>query len=462
MLGLNKVTTVSLIQIGITYYLTCNKQLDIVATGEKLSQQQKKLYKQRFASAYSMLKQDLGKLPILRLHLSAKIKNKETNSQEQRIIYNVLKLTKAITPTTKKDGTSLRHILPSMYLEAEKSHDKIILEGLGKTFETPLPGELVISKSKSYIVIGKITRQALLCFDSSENKYNEIKHYRVNDTKQTVRKIKSENRLYALWSEIPKLLPVCEAPFIDEYFTSKQLHQIKKAAYFSMGRLLKELEANANTESLIMSLAKRFSEQKITDLRHAIALVGIEQLPELLENQQLLQRLRATGKLNWSLIESRLNTFIQFVEHYKSIDPHFTCQKVINYALKYLAFTFKVNPHGVILPTQVLVPNFSVSSLTAFTNFFSVSKVKLPAQLSDNPFYEVSQSEFNIKQASQLHQGAYLHTVLCNLMIKGNTISELSALEQQRLNFAAERLKIDNLDNYLNKLLDFSPVNTLY
>ena len=137
-------------------------------------------------------------------------------------------------------------------------------------------------------------------------------------------------------------------------------------------------------------------------------------------------------------------------------------QKVINYALKYLAFTFKVYPQGVILPTQVSVPNFSVSSLTAFTNFFFVSKVKLPAQLSDNPFYEVSQSEFNIKQASQLHQGAYLHTVLCNLMIKGNTISELSALEQQRLNFAAEQLKIDNLDNYLNKLLDFSPVNTLF
>lgn len=456
--GLNRIACVKLLQSAISHCVSISNELNCVAAKTSLNANQHERYKNRYRYTYQFVKPHLSKLPLLQTDLVAKIKQQPHYSIDNRIVRLSYVLAKAITCVDDMPARTLRDAIHTVYLKTTRTEDKSLLTELGQLFNNPLPGETVRNEGLELRVLGQVSNNKLLCYHTDSKSFKEVKtsarviKHRVAATNQI-------ESLIGLWQKLPELVKFVNAPHINEYFTTHDLHVIRKAAHFSIGKLLGELAKNPNANTLVLNLAQRFSNNPISDIRHAIALVGIEQLPDLLENQQLLQRLRSLGKLNWHYVENRVSLLIAFIESYKIVDPHFPCQKVINYALKYIAFTFKLFPHGIVLPINTTTSKHSITDINSLVNFYALHNQELPDQVKANPFFEISQSGYQLTEGTEVHSACFVHLVICNLVYLGQTLEQQPAHIKQQMIYAQQQLQIENLDNYLTKLLDFSPVN---
>ncbi|WP_372767795.1 hypothetical protein [Pseudoalteromonas sp.] len=459
--GLNRIACVQLLQSAIVQIITVRNEINCAGLGKPLTLKQRKTFQIRFIQCYAFLKSHISKLPLIQAELINLVKKRATYTQSYSIVKLSFIVAKQMTHSAASRRRSLRSSISKVYLKLTHQYEKSLLSLLGKIFKTPLPGERIKHDDNIVLVLGLITDNKLLCYNEVENTYLELNsslkvlhhQFQYGNTK---------NEFNYLWDNLPDLHAVASPPFINEYFTREDLLLIKEAAYQSVGKLINELNKNPNAQMLILNLTNRFSNKKISDLRHAIALLGVEQLPDLLENQQLLQRLHSLGKPNWQSVSSRVELLVCFIESYKGADIHFPCQKVINYALKFIAFIFKVYPHGVILPLNTPLPNQAIQHLTTTVNFYNLHSMDLPQQIKSNPFYELTQPQFNLSIASPIHSACFLHLVLFNCVYLGKQLTQLSSYEKQQLIFAQQKLGIENLDKYLTKLLDFSPVNPLF
>ncbi|MFY8351466.1 hypothetical protein AAEU29_13080 [Pseudoalteromonas sp. SSM20] len=460
LIGLNRIATVKLLQSAISQLVSVREELNTVGAGKTLTVEQRKSYHARFRQSYAFLKSHISQLPLVQTELVNIIKKRPVYSQHSAIVRLSFALAKRSTHSKSKRPHSFKQCISKVYFKLANAYEKNLLTLMANMFNQPIPGEYVHFEGAEYLVLGSVSEKKLLCYHVINSAFIEVRNT-VKAIKSPQNSFAKSSDYYQLWEKLPQLLPVISPPFIDEYFSRQDLITIRKAAYFSMGKLISELNKNPNAQMLIFNLSERFSSSKINDVRHAIALVGVEQLPDLLENQQLVQRLDAIGKLNWQSVATRIKLLITFIESYKSVDPHFPCQKVINFALKYIAFLFKIYPHGVLLPINNTLPNISLNLLTTTVNFYSVHKIDLPEQVQSNPFYEISQPKFDLTEASSIHSACYLHMVLLNCVFLGKQLNTLTAYEKQQLTFAQKQLGIEDLDKYLAKLLDFSPVNPL-
>ncbi|MDE3271012.1 hypothetical protein [Pseudoalteromonas sp. G4] len=458
--GLNRIATVKLLQNAISQLVSVREELNTVGARKTLTVQQRKTYQARFRQSYAFLKSHMAQLPLVQTELVNIIKKRPVYSQLSAIVRLSFALAKQSTNSDSTRIHSLKHSIGKVYFKITNTYEKELLKILASIFEQPIPGENIHFEGAEYLVLGSVSEKKLLCYHVNNDTFIEVRNT-VKTSKSPKNNFAKSSDYYQLWEKLPQLLAAIRPPFIDEYFSRQDLITIKKAAYFSMGKLISELNKNPNAQMLIFDLSERFSSSKITDVRHAIALVGVEQLPDLLENQQLLQRLYAIGKLNWQSVATRIKLLITFIESYKSVDPHFPCQKIINSALKYIAFLFKVYPHGALLPINNTLPKLSVNLLTTTVNFYCVHKITLPEQIQSNPFYEISQPKFDLTLATSIHSACYLHLVLLNCVFLGKPLDTLTAFEKHQLTFAKKQLAIEDLDKYLDKLLDFSPANPL-
>lgn len=459
--GLNRIAMVKLIQSAISQLLTIRDILNTVSHGKKLTVDQRNAYQHRFRQSYVLFKSHLNKLPLIQTQLTSAIKQRPCYSPDYAIIHLAYSLAKQITPTKNYKGLSLRNSLAHIYLNTKQAYDNTLLVRLASIFNTPLPGESLYFEGNKYLVLGSITNKKLLCYDQVNNTHTELNNtLSVIDNGLTISK--HDSAFYNTWSKLPDLKNVVSKPFHDEYFSRNDLNAIRKATDLSLGKLLNELNKNPNAHALVMNLSERVCDKPINDIRHAIALLGVEQLPDLLENQQLMQRLSAMGKVNWYTVESRIITLVKFIEYYKTIDVHFPCQKLINYALKYIAFYLKLHPYGLILSTDTRLPNARVNTIDTLLNFYTFQKVVMPDVINTNPFYQISTADFDMNNASPMQSACFLHLVLINAVFLGLHLTDLSAHLKQQLNIATTQLNIENLDNYLDNLLDISPVNSLF
>lgn len=458
--GYNRIATVKIIQSAIAQLITIRDELNTVSNGKKLSVIQRKHYQQRFRASYVLFKAHFAKLPLVQTDLSCLVKQTTCHSEHTSIIRLSYAIAKNITHTKTHKAKSLRESIALIYLNVVNQNDKSLLTSMASLFTSAIPGEQILLEDRKYRVLGVISDKKLLCFDTLNESYLELDQT-LEITPASPLLSKNTDRYNRLWEKLPELYPTVKTPYINEYFSREDLIAIRKAVYLSVGKLLNEINKNPNSAQLIVNLTERVCDKKSDNIRHAIALLGVEQLPDLLENQQLLQRLSAMGKLNWSAVLQRLNTFIRFVESYKKIDIHFPCQKAINFALKYLAFILKLYPHGVILPINTKLPNASFSLLNTLLHFYSIHKVTLPEQIKSNPFFQISETTFDINNASTMQCVCFVHITLINAVYLGFAINKLPLHTQQQLNIAANTLGIESLDNYLDNLLSFNPSTSL-
>lgn len=458
--GLNKHAISSLLQNAIANVLVCSNELNNLAKQTPLTAQQKKLYSQRFTLALNLLKKHLPKLPLLQTDLYARAK-KQTLISEHSIIINLsFTIAKQITISQKVRPKMLIDVISEIYVRSQNLKEKKFLFELARLFKKPLPGDLIKVENDNCMVIGTNNKNQCVYYNFSNKQFDETARYQqVKANKMRI--LESESDLHIFWQNAPELETIIKAPDVQTYFTSKALISLKKAANFSQGRLLKEISANNYAPTLVFDIASRFSRQPIKDLRHAVALVGVEQLPELLENEQLLQRLKTLGIVNFDQVLHKLAMLIKFIESFKRTHKNFLSQNIINHALKYLAFHFKTHPHGVILPNNRLHHKLRVTHLSDLMNFYCYAPTKIPSVLASNPFYKITQEDLKITALTDTEKWCFLITCICNMVYLGIHFAQLSQLTQQQLLQVKTDLDLNDLDNYLTFFIQLGPSNQL-
>ena len=331
-LGYDPETRYSLIGSNLVQLICAQKESNLLANQEVLTLQSQKLWHQRFNLAIKLLNAGHVKNTLIYevlANLSAtqqKLSKNELShldNQYTQIIALSHWLAKKITPTKTTKGQSLNAVLQYAYLHFQSSFLRSVILSLSAHLPDVLPGTCFKWEDSLLMYVCQLPKGRHLTFKFNKNaitadgKWHPITTIPHQCLSQ--QSCHDPRLLFALWFKplaqvVERFIQPQSHALVDNSNGHNIIEQLQTRAHWQTDTLLSVLAADPFISRSLCEFTTQQTTQTISELKHAVLLLGPNRIPLVVHKLALLNRLNAIKFPNCDNLQARILSAVLLIE----------------------------------------------------------------------------------------------------------------------------------------------------
>ena len=372
-----------LIACCLIHLICAQKESNQLANNEPLTAQGKKLWAQRNLLAAKLMQTGRVKAPIIyqvlkylpdaHRHLAGHTAQYALD-QPTCIVALSEALSRKITLSKSAQAMSLHEAIKCIYVSTKNSYLCSLLKKLTEVLPAILPASCYQQNQQLYLFIDHIHEDRYLSFMLSEQKLTAKGHwYETNalpsQTKFIQKACLDDNLIYSLWfkplnkrleHQKPITIDVMQEQPLDDL-----LAVLARFKHISLEQLILSCEPHSKMSQLLCHYATVRAGQTISELKHAILLLGPARVPEIIKKVALQQQLHSLNYPNQVYLEARLFIASELLEHLAKDHHHNFAEQASCALLKYVLAVLQSSPDLLISPCAQYLSLKGISQLSA-------------------------------------------------------------------------------------------------
>lgn len=468
-LMLNKKARLQVLEASLILYLSVRNENNLLSQNITLDRQQKKAWASRYVQASRLLTKytnGMKNVKLLLVQFASNGSGKRASSFRDElftIVWLANEISKKITLSKVQKAVSIQQAIKSIYLNKVNSQIRYTLNALCAYLPSSIPGSIANIDNTLCVYVKDIDNGNRVylsleakpeCFISKQNSPLLFRPQTVESTRQ----------LWAKWQAVQNYLLVHDRSNSNPPTSTARLavNDIKRAANISLKKVVGYISPHPELVNSITKLAttRTRANAPVTDLQHAIALLGVDNLVPIIELLSYQQKIKQVGFLNAHFLQARIEFLMRTIEMLSRKHNYASFDQINAYICKTLLFNLQSAKANV---SPIKQASEALSSYSPARLFRITKNLVTPSDKSklSSAFSDVLGGNINTLACDEISPASTLAFALigCNTVFDPQL--KCSSLELQIQARLVASFGYASFHEYVQALVSLNPKNSI-